>query len=606
MTTQTRRESLIRALTYRDLKDGKGTHRQQAAFQELEWRRCAADFEYFRVNYCHIILKSGDILPWTEPYPMQVSAVKEWLEGESTIEVKARQLGETTNGTHFALWECLFREAVIWNFFGADDDASKDMKRRLDATLDRLPSWMLSRARMTEGGSNKRKDRQDAATILTFGLSTIRVFTGSVKKAQGLTGKTLWDDAGKHIDPERKWQLLYPTIDDPDPANRGQLIIIFNGNGEDFLYHLYQKAKAGQNNLTAHFYSWRDDPRRMWAPDEHGVGPHCVIAEKREYYPWYENAKQQYLVENPDKDTEAFKAQYPETEDEAFYISSDSRFDSTKLQGYSLVIKRHPRPKIGYLEGVLDENGENIGWEWHTHGSNGNIRLFEPPADEASYIVGVDPAGGHADSDYSVMQVCRLVQGKYEVEEALKRVGYDNPPTVDGKAAFEVVDNHFMLEQVMTYQARTEPAHLAHAVEKVGEWYNDALVVVESIAHGGTVLDHLKQTYWNLYREERNEKFTDEETERLGFWPQAHKKTQAIDNLAAWLSNAWLMLRDGASVNELRIYGYQQSAAGAVRLGAPKGMHDDLVIGLALCVVGARSLAIERSAHPVKRFGLEW
>lgn len=604
--TTTRREALIRALTWADLKDGKGSSRQQKAFQELEWRRCAASYEYFRVNYCFIILKSGSIVPWTEPYAMQITSAREWADGHSTIEVKSRQLGETTNATHFALWECMFQEAVIWNFFGADDDASKDMKRRLDATLDRLPSWMRQRSSMTERKEGfKRKNAQEAATIMTFGLSMIRVFTGSVRKAQGLTGKTLFDDAGKHTDPERKWQLLYPTIDDPDPHNRGQVIIIFNGNGEDFLYHLYQKAKSGQVALLAHFYSWRDDPRRLWASDPlTGEGPRCDLKGRKEHFPWYENAKKQYLIENPDRDESAFKAQYPETEDEAFYISTDSRFDTKKLQGFSLVIKRLPSATQGMLVTKYEDDEETV--DWRSHAKSGNMRLFERPAPEARYVVGVDPAGGHADSDFSVIQVCRALDTTREMHEAVKRVGYDDPPTVDGLAAFEVTDTGVMLEQVAVYQARSEPAFLAQQVERCGMWYNDALVVVESIAHGGTVLDHLKHSYWNLYREEKTEKVNDNETERLGWWPQAHAKTRAIDNLAAWLSSGWILLRDGATVNELRVYGYQQSAGGAISLGAPKGMHDDLVMGLALCVVGVRSLVLERSARPVKSFGLDW
>lgn len=602
----TRREALIRALTYADLRAGKGSQKQLTAYRELEWRRCARDFEYFRVNYCMLLFKGGRVEPWHTPYPIQVAAAAEWLNGDSTIEVKSRQLGQTTNAVHFALWEAMFKEAVIWNFFGADDDASKDMKRRLDATLDRMPTWMRERASVTERKEGfKRKNAQEAATIMTFGLSMIRVFTGSVRKAQGLTGKTLFDDAGKHTDPERKWQLLYPTIDDPDPANRGQVIIIFNGNGEDFLYHLYQKAKANKNSLNAHFYSWRDDPRRLWMSDEEtGVGPHCVIETRKEHFPWYDHAEDQYLVENPDKDRSAFKAQYPNTEDEAFYISTDSRFDNTKLQGFSLVIKKLPGGEIGSLITRADDNGDDI-VEWRKHGNTGNMRLFERPVEGAEYVVGVDPAGGHADSDYSVIQVCRVLQG-LDIHEAIRRVGYDQPPTVDGMAAFEVTNSGVMLEQVLVYQARSEPTFLAQQTERIGEWYNDALVVVESIAHGGTVLEHLKHTYWNLYREERTEKVNDDETERLGWWPQAHAKTRAIDNLAAWLGSAWILLRDGATVNELRVYGYQQSAGGAISLGAPKGMHDDLVMGLALCVVGVRSLVLERSARPVKRFGLEW
>jgi hypothetical protein len=598
VSIQTSREALLHALTFADLAEGKGNEKQQLAYRELEWRRCKADYEYFRTHYCYIILKSGDIIRWDTPYPMQVESAEEWRNGDSTIEVKSRQLGETTNGTHFALWECMFRDAVVWNFFGADEDASKDMKRRLDATLDRLPKWMLERARMTktEEDTKKRQKEQNAATIMSFGLSKILIYSGSVRKAQGLTGKTLFDDAGKHSDPERKWQLLYPTIDDPDPKNRGQVIVIFNGNGEDFLFHLYQRAKEGKVALKAHFYNWRDDPRRLWALDEDtGEGARCDLKTRKEIYPWYEHAKSQYLIDNPDLDEMAFKAQYPETEDEAFYISSNSRFDPRKLSGFDLVVKELPPAKVGYLELV----GNDL--HWKTNGVLGRFRLYEKPVAGASYIIGVDTAGGHADSDDSVMQVTRIYQhNREEIRQVLERLGYAHPPTIDGLPSFEFVDTLAILEQVCVYQAKSEPMMQAYQAKRLGEWYNDALVVVEANNHGHTLLEHLKDDYWNLYREERKEKSSDEETERLGFWTGHASKEPLIDNLAGWLHNAWFLLRDKATIQQLRTYGYQVSASGAVKLGAPKGMNDDLVIGAALCVIGARSLVVERSKNPVR------
>ena len=596
------RQSLISALTFDALARGEGGVAQRAAYEELEWRRCAESYEYWRVHYACIILKSGAVIPWTEPYPMQIASAAEWANGDSTMEVKSRQLGETTNGTHFALWECMFKDAVIWNFFGADDDASKDMKRRLDATLDRLPAWMLARARRTSGNdadttkAAKRKQGQEAATIMTFGLSMIRVFTGSVKKAQGLTGKTLWDDAGKHTDPERKWQLLYPTIDDPDPKNRGQVIIIFNGNGEDFLFKLFQQAKRSAVSLKPHFYSWRDDPRRTWAMDEKTLeGPRCILATKREVWPWYDNAKAQYMIDNPDRDEMAFKAQYPETEDEAFYISSDSRFDNKVLSGMELAAKRQPSGKTGLLQ------MDNDDLVFHENGRVGHLRLYEAPDPDGAYVIGVDPAGGHASSDYSTMQCCRLWQrDPIAIKATVERLGYDRPPTVDGTNAFDFVETLAILEQVATYQARCEPTVLANQAMRLGKWYNNALVVVESISHGGTVIEHMKQEYWNLYREERTEKFADEESERIGFWPQAGKQTVAVDNLAAWLANAWLIMRDPATLKELKTFGYQVTNGGAVKLGAPSGMHDDLVDSLSLVVVGAKSLIVRKTSKPKK------
>ena len=588
------REALVRALTFLDLKEGKGSLSQLEAYRELEWRLCSKDYEYFRCNYCWIITKSGDIIPWSDPYPVNVSSAAEWAAGESTIEVKTRQIAETTNGVHFALWEAMFKDAVRWNFFGADQDASSDMKSRLDATMDRLPSWMKARAQVTVGteGKEKRSNKQEAATIISFGLSKILIYTGSVKKAQGLAGKTLWDDAGKHTDPGRKWQLLYPTIDDPDPKSRGQVIIIFNGNGEDFLYNLYQRSKEGKTSLIPHFYSWRDDPRRLWATDSKGVGPHSVLSTRREVYPWYENAKSQYLIENPDVDEAAFRAQFPESEDEAFHISANSRFQISKLDVFSRCAKTLPQGKTGYLE------REESKLTFHIHGKMGRIREYEKPVAGANYILGIDPAGGHADSDDSVIQVARLYQNDADlIASVLNRYSYLDPLHSD---VFEWVETLAIVEQVAVYQAKSEPTQMANQAMRIGEYYNDALMVPEANNHGHTFIEHVKDEYPNLYREERKEKFSDEETERLGFWTNAQSKDSLIDNLAGWVHNGWFLLRDPATIQQMRMFGYQIGGGGAVRLGAPKGMNDDLVTGSGLVVVGARSMLIPRSKTPRK------
>lgn len=568
-------------------------------------------FEYFRTTYCHIILKSGAIVPWTDPYPIQIQAAAEWLSGESTIEAKSRQLGQTTNSTHVALYECITSEAVIWNFFGADADASKDMKRRLDATLDRLPKWLLERGRATRGSieakkgeeKSQRKHSQEAATILTFGLSMIRVFTGSVKKAQGLTGKTLWDDAGKHTDPERKWQLLYPTIDDPDPSNRGQVIIIFNGNGEDYLYHLAMRAKAGENNLTYHFYSWRDDPRRLYATDPStNEGPRSIIATKAEHFPWYDNAYAQYMADpkNADKSVSAFKAQFPDTEEECFHISENSRFEVTKIQGFEKCAAALPPGRRGLVERIEEEVRFHIT-------SNGRIDRYEEPVKGGVYILTADPAGGHADSDYSAMQVFRFYQNKQsEIDELLDKYGYRNPPTINGQPAFEFQETLAVLEQVACYRSKTEPVLLGSQAMRLGEYYNNALLLPEANNHGHTFVEVVKDEYRNLYKEERKTALTDEESDRIGFWTGPTTKGPLIDHLAAWLSNGWIFLRDPATFSELKMYGFHESAGGAVTLGAPKGSNDDTVSCTALAVVGARSLICPRSNAAKKTYRPWW
>jgi hypothetical protein len=453
----------------------------------------------------------------------------------------------------------MFHDATTWNIVGSDEDAGKDVIDRLRATLDHLPQWMLDRAsrtpNMAVGDTISRDKRQSGATVLTFGLSRIYVLTGSVRKLQGRAGKVLLDDFGKHEDQERKWQLLYPVIDDPDPKQRGQIIIIFNGNGQDFAYHLYQSAKRGEVNMTAKFGSWTNDPRRLWMLDVFGQGARCTIADRETVYPWYVEARRNYLITNPEADDFAFRAQFPSTEDESFYLHGNSRFMLSTLN--RMMVECNAR------ERARRERDE-------TWGLKAILEPHEPPIAGQSYAIGVDTAGGGANADYCVIQVGKVLPG----------------PSA---------------EQVAVFQARIEPAMLTGEVVKAARWYNEALVNVEANGHGGIVLDRLKSEYYNLYYRIRKSRLSDENSDMLGFWMDPQSRHLLIDQLAEWVLSERVIVNHPATVEELTHFEVKENGT----CEAPKGMHDDLVLGLGHMVEAVVAMS-RRSQVCESRIILPW
>jgi len=61
---------------------------------------------------------------------------------------------------------------------------------------------------------------------------------------------------------------------------------------------------------------------------------------------------------------------------------------------------------------------------------NGRLLIYLPPQNGKEYIIGVDPAGGHADGDYSCAQVierasglqCAELRGHLDRQETAARV----------------------------------------------------------------------------------------------------------------------------------------------------------------------------------------
>ena len=88
---------------------------------------------------------------------------------------------------------------------------------------------------------------------------------------------------------------------------------------------------------------------------------------------------------------------------------------------------------------------------------HGRLLIFWPPRPGASYIIGVDPAGGGCDGDYACAQV------------------------VDRLTGLQCAELH----------GHVPPRELAARVAALGREYNNALIAVERNNHGHAVLAHL-------------------------------------------------------------------------------------------------------------------
>ena len=538
MNTATRpkpstKRDLELALTIDDLRHGKGSVRQRTAFEEWEWRRCAESPEYFLDHYGFIIIKDGSVAKW-ELWPVQRELLHEWHSGGSTVAVKARQLGITTLSSHYALWEILFKEAVRWYAVSKSEESAKDLLSRVSVTKDRLPKWMVERAvrRSGENLGTAKKESSDGAVRIAFGLSSLSVLTSTPKSVQGKAGKFILDEFAAHENQKRIWNLVLPAFD-----GGGQCIMIANGEGENVFYHIYQAAKRGDNSFTPHFFSWSDDPTRTQE--------------------WYDRTKKSYMLDNPEMDEFDFVAQYPSTEEEAFFITGNSRFDLKVINAIAAEQRKQDRPLTGYLEKDLT---------FIVNHHTGRMRVWEKPIPGANYVAGIDSSGGKATGDYATCVVSKYYRDK---------------------------DGHLVIEQVCEYQAKVEPDLLALHAERICLWYNTAYCVIERNNHGGTVVSRMKDTYFNLYIQKRPDLFSEEFVDNFGYPENKRTKAELIDLLAGMLNGYGrtlegeaqdrFIVRSPAMLTEISRYEVRDNGS----TGAPKGSNDDLLIGGGLDIIGA-------------------
>ena len=156
-----------------------------------------------------------------------------------------------------------------------------------------------------------------------------------------------------------------------------------------------------------------------------------------------------------------------------------------------------------------------------------------------AYIVGVDPAGGGVDGDYSCVQVIDKANGMQCAE----------------------LHGHF------------PPQELAARVLLLAQRYNNALVAVERNNHGHAVLAHLmmNQGYTNIYKMNG----------QSGWLTTAASRPRMLENLAQILSAAPFMFASPRLLEEFRTFIRHPDGS----CSAAAGAHDDTVMAMAIAQV---------------------
>jgi hypothetical protein len=166
---------------------------------------------------------------------------------------------------------------------------------------------------------------------------------------------------------------------------------------------------------------------------------------------------------------------------------------------------------------------------------NGRLMIWFPPQNGKRYLVGVDPAGGGSEGDYSCAQVIERRSGMQCAE----------------------LRGHFPLRE------------FAGQLIALGKSYNQALLAVERNNHGYGVLAHLQSLgYTNIYKDDGQE----------GWLTSAVTRPVMIENLSAALTVEPTLFRSPHLLNEFRTFVRQADGSSA----AAPGSHDDCVMAMAI------------------------
>jgi hypothetical protein len=496
-----------------------GEHLEEIPFDNRRIGRCKDSpqanswREYLIYAMLKIRGKSG-LLRNLEPNRAQRDL--ERTSSKRNIVLKARQLGVTTYVAARFFINCITHEGTLSVQVAHDQRSAEEIFRIVRRLLENLPAELRTSALVT----SRANVRQIVFPVFD---SEYRVETAADPNAgRGLTIHNL------HCSEVARWprdvsETLASLRAAVPPDGEIFLESTPNGAGGTF-YDEWQRA--AQTGYTRHFYPWWWDPdyRRPVAivrfTDEelelmqkHGLEP-AQIAFRREVRANFRNRAREEYAEDPES---------------CFLASGECVFDAD-------IIEQRLKQPVPIMEET----------------DNGRLLTFFPPvpavngAPAKQYVIGVDPAGGGSEGDYSCAQVVEVMNGAQCAE----------------------LHGHF------------PPQELAARVAVLAHKYNDALVAVERNNHGHAVLAHLtmSQAYINIYKMDG----------QLGWITNVATRPRMLTHFSDIVSHGSYMLSSPRLLEECRTFiRYPDGSCSAAA-----GAHDDTVMAMAIAQVVRAELRV--------------
>ena len=335
------------------------------------------------------------------------------------------------------------------------------------------------------------------------------------------------------------------------PPQPGTAVIIestANGIGGAY-YDEWMRAERGESEFVPLFFPWYEmDEYRMPVPKDFSLTDE--EAEQKERYDLDDEQivwRRWCISANCKGSLDVFHQEYPSTPHEAFLSSGRPVFDS-KIVDKAVMEAQEP-----ITQGRVVKDNPKAAPKFRTE-FRGALKIWEQPREECEYVIGIDPASGEQNGDYSVMSVFELKTRR----------------------------------QVAEWWGHMPPYLLGEEAEALGLYYNRALLVPEANNHGVSLIDALRKLhYTRLYRRRAtpdNRRDRAAGSTRIGFWTSETTKKLLINGLREFVREDVSRIRSRECLKEMLTYVYDDKD----RSGAQNGCYDDRVIAAALAVYGCR------------------
>ena len=468
--------------------------------------------EYLMASLMRIRNKQGRLKPF-----LLNRAQKEYVRtcGPRNIVLKARQLGITTYVAARFFVNCITRPGTLSVQVAHDQRSAEEIFRIVHRLLENLPA-PLRRGVLVTSRANVRQ------IVFPRLDSEYRVETAADPNAgRGLTIHNL------HCSEVARWPrdaaATLASLRAAVPLD-GEIVLESTPNGASgCFYDEWQRAE--QTGYRRHFFPW------WWEPSyTRKVELAEFTDQERELMEKHKLTAGQIAFRREIRANFGQRAleEYAEDAESCFLASGDCVFDVDVVQ------QRLNNPA------KVTESRES-----------GKLLIFLPVMKgEGSlpreYIIGVDPAGGGSDGDFSCAQVIERSTGM----------------------------------QCAELRGHYNPQELAARVAVLGREYNHALVAVERNNHGHAVLAHLamNESYLHLYSSYG----------QTGWLTSAVTRPRMLENFAAVLASAPFLFASPRLLEECRTFVRHPDGSSS----AANGTHDDTVMSMAIALAVRAEVAI--------------
>lgn len=336
--------------------------------QEVEWKLCQDDREYFARRYLKVSLpgKGKVALNYRDAQSTFLDAVD---ENERIVVLKARQIGYTTAAISYAFHDAFFFSDRPWLNVSTGEGPAKKTLRIAKIFYNGLPIWMKDR------GPEMTIDTQESIGFSNGSRIDSLPSTGASGRGDAVYG-VIFDEAAFMLEAE----LVFGAM---EPLCYGPFIVISTAHGMGNWYHqLWLDSQQSDSAWHGIFFPWSAVPERDGD--------------------WYRNTKLKYRGQSW-----LFFQEYPTNAEEAFAKSGRPAIGHDLLEGQDW---RTPDTRYRYDIGT----GEFTEWE-EVDDPDICLYVWEEPTVEVddedrvirlpNYVLACDPAEGLDHGDYTAISV---------------------------------------------------------------------------------------------------------------------------------------------------------------------------------------------------------